>query len=337
MSASRVSCATRCERSRISLASRRASARAASRSASALSRSRRACSASRRPCSIRARRSASILLTGPSAKTYSSTRNRMKLSDETITQNRLISRPAPPWVSAASCGRPAEVAPLATAKRSIRDRLRLADEEDEDADHDCQDPEPFCETGQDDRKTPDLGSRVRIPPDRRAGQPGQDADADAGPDDAEGCETCAEAVHTFVPPCAGAGARYLRVNSAGSGRLLRAGLRAGERRPDVAFGHIGELRRGVSLLLVALDRDECEHEGERGEDERLDEVEQELQPEHGDRNDRDRQGREDAQRNLPAQDVAEESHRQRDRLDQLEKELDQTDKQVEQPGAEALP
>src|SRR4029079_6228587 len=44
----------------------------------------------------------------------------------------------------------------------------------------------------------------------------------------------------------------------------------------------------------------------------------------------------DAERHLPAIDVAEESHRQRDGLDELEHELDQTDEQGDDAGADAV-
>ena len=52
------------------------------------------------------------------------------------------------------------------------------------------------------------------------------------------------------------------------------------------------------------------------------EVEHDLEAEQRDREDDDGQGGDDAQRDLAAVDVAEESHRQRDRLDELEHELD---------------
>ena len=56
---------------------------------------------------------------------------------------------------------------------------------------------------------------------------------------------------------------------------------------------------------------------------------------HGD--DGDGQRGDDAQRDLAAVDVAEESHRQRDRLDELQQELHQADEQRDDPGPDALP
>ena len=50
---------------------------------------------------------------------------------------------------------------------------------------------------------------------------------------------------------------------------------------------------------------------------------------------RDGQGGDDAERDLAAVDVAEESHRERDRLDELEHELDEADEQGDDPGADA--
>ena len=44
----------------------------------------------------------------------------------------------------------------------------------------------------------------------------------------------------------------------------------------------------------------------------------------------------DAERHLAPEDVAEESHRQRDRLDELEDELDEAHEQRDEPGADAL-
>ena len=44
----------------------------------------------------------------------------------------------------------------------------------------------------------------------------------------------------------------------------------------------------------------------------------------------------DAERDLAAVDVAEESHRERDRLDELEHELDEADEQGDDPGADAV-
>ena len=56
-----------------------------------------------------------------------------------------------------------------------------------------------------------------------------------------------------------------------------------------------------------------------------------------DRDERDRQRRDDAEGDLAAVDVAEESHRQRDRLDELEHQLDQADEHGDDAGADAVP
>ena len=106
---------------------------------------------------------------------------------------------------------------------------------------------------------------------------------------------------------------------------------SGPPRFDGVDGGFGWTRRLV-LLPVALDRDEREHEGQGGEDERLDGVEQHLEGEHRHRDDREGQGGEHAQGDLAAVDVAEESHRQRDGLHELEQELDQAHEQGDDPA-----
>ena len=50
----------------------------------------------------------------------------------------------------------------------------------------------------------------------------------------------------------------------------------------------------------------------------------------------DGQRRDHAERDLAAVDVAEEPHRQRDRLDELEHELDEADEHRDEPGADAV-
>ena len=50
-------------------------------------------------------------------------------------------------------------------------------------------------------------------------------------------------------------------------------------------------------------------------------------PSRRDRDERDRQRGDDAERDLAAVDVAEESHRERDRLDELEHQLDEPHEQ----------
>ena len=58
--------------------------------------------------------------------------------------------------------------------------------------------------------------------------------------------------------------------------------------------------------------------------------------EQADRDERDGQGGHDAERDLAAVDVAEESHRQRDGLDELEHQLDEADEQGDDPGADPV-
>ena len=94
---------------------------------------------------------------------------------------------------------------------------------------------------------------------------------------------------------------------------------------------------GVGLLVVvALDREGDEDQGEDAEDQRLDGVQHELQAEESQREDGDRQGGDDAKRDLTAIDVAEEPHGQRDGLDELEHEFDQADEQPDDAGADPL-
>ena len=59
-------------------------------------------------------------------------------------------------------------------------------------------------------------------------------------------------------------------------------------------------------------------------------------PSSADGDEGDGQRSDHAERDLAAVDVAEESHRQRDRLDELEHELDQADEQGDDPGADAV-
>src|SRR5687768_17511859 len=81
-------------------------------------------------------------------------------------------------------------------------------------------------------------------------------------------------------------------------------------RGDVALGQVlGEpLVTLRMIVVVGLDRDEREHEGQDAEDQRLHEVEQELEADHGHRDDDERQARDDAEGDLAGVDVAEESH-----------------------------
>src|SRR4051812_42029913 len=179
----------------MSFASRRASWRAARRSLSALSRSCRACSASSRPCCTRARRSASIRLSGAPNSQYRTTANTMKLSDETMTQNRLIWSPDGAVSSAPSWTTPLAMPPatFAAANRiTLRSSPVLLEDEGEDRHDDREDAEALGERGAEDELGADLRRRVGVAADRGGGQPGQDADADAGADDAESREAGAE-------------------------------------------------------------------------------------------------------------------------------------------------
>src|ERR1035437_6257576 len=76
------------------------------------------------------------------------------------------------------------------------------------------------------------------------------------------------------------------------------------------------------LGFVALDGDQDEHQGQDREDEGLDQVEERLQPYECDGDHGQGKRRDNGQCNLTAVDVAEESHRERDRLHELEEEFD---------------
>src|SRR5262249_46598672 len=86
----------------------------------------------------------------------------------------------------------------------------------------------------------------------------------------------------------------------------------------------------------ALDGQDDEDEREDAEDEGLDRVEHELEREQGDGDECDRQGRDDPEGDLATVNVAEESERQRDRLDELEHQLDEAYEQGDDAGADAL-
>src|SRR4051794_22583954 len=100
-------------------------------------------------------------------------------------------------------------------------------------------------------------------------------------------------------------------------------------------------RRGVRLMLlvlaVALDGRQREDQGQRAEEEGLDEVEDDLEREQPQRDERDRESGHHAQRDLTAIDVAEEAHRQGHGLDQLQQELDEPDEDRDEPRTDALP
>src|SRR3954451_13419155 len=78
---------------------------------------------------------------------------------------------------------------------------------------------------------------------------------------------------------------------------------------------------------MALDGEDDEHEGQDAEDQCLDRVEHDFEAEQPDRDEGDGQRGDDAERHLTAVDIAEESHRQRNGLDELEHQLDQADEQ----------
>ena len=123
----------------------------------------------------------------------------MKFSDATIDPEQVDLEPgaAPPasWASWI-VGRPA---PAETPRGRADARcllLGLLDEDGEDADDDREHAEAFGEGGaEDDLEAADLAGGVRVTPDRLRGETGQDADADAGADDPEGREACADRAH----------------------------------------------------------------------------------------------------------------------------------------------
>src|SRR5688500_15478483 len=109
---------------------------------------------------------------------------------------------------------PVSASPPASAARTIASRAyppatvrkstvsaapglaRAAAEEDrEDAHDDREDAEALGERRADDERGPDLGGRVRVAPDRAGRHAGQDADADAGTDDAERREAGSDLLH----------------------------------------------------------------------------------------------------------------------------------------------
>ena len=90
------------------------------------------------------------------------------------------------------------------------------------------------------------------------------------------------------------------------------------------------------VVVVALDGHEDEHQRQRAEDERLDEGQDDLEAVQRDR--RQEAGREaqhDGQRHLAPEDVAEESRRERDGLDELEHELHEPHEDGDEAGADA--
>src|SRR6476619_2094243 len=96
------------------------------------------------------------------------------------------------------------------------------------------------------------------------------------------------------------------------------------------FGHL------TLLVAMTLDRKDDEHQRQDAEDEGLDRVQHDLESEQADRDERDGQRGDDAERHLAAVDVAEESHRERDWLHEFEHEFDQADEQRDAAGTDAV-
>ena len=107
-------------------------------------------------------------------------------------------------------------------------------------------------------------------------------------------------------------------------------------RPSPSMASIASSATWPFLVAVLLDRERDEHERQDAEDQRLDRVEHAVEQEQRDREDRDGQRRDDAEGDLAAVDVAEESHRQRHGLDELEHELDEADEHGDDAGADAV-
>ena len=73
------------------------------------------------------------------------------------------------------------------------------DEDREEADDDREHAEAFCEGREDDRDAADLARCIGVATDGRRRQAGEDADADAGADDAERREACADVLNSRDP------------------------------------------------------------------------------------------------------------------------------------------
>src|SRR5215203_2939959 len=98
-------------------------------------------------------------------------------------------------------------------------------------------------------------------------------------------------------------------------------------------GLLGDL---ALFVPVAFDGEDDKHQGQDAEDQGLDRVEHHLQAEKADRDEGDRERGDDAERDLTAVDVAEEPHRGRHRLDELEHQLDETDEQGDPAGRDPV-
>ena len=113
-----------------------------------------------------------------------------------------------------------------------------------------------------------------------ADEAAEDADADAGADDAEGGETGADVLHVVTSsyfPGDAPGICWDRWWAAPSAPQC-----AGWGAASIAVGGLERLLGDVALLVVvALDREHDEHERQDAEDQRLDDVEHELEADAG--------------------------------------------------------
>ena len=102
--------------------------------------------------------------------------------------------------------------------------------------------------------------RVGVATDRGGRHAGQDADADAGADDAERREARSDEFHVCCSSClpGDAGTVWAVVSE----RALSAPAASGAMVPSGEVLGGACVRVGVLLLVVALDRDDREHEGQ---------------------------------------------------------------------------
>src|SRR6476660_7542735 len=138
-----------------------------------------------------------------------------------------------------------------------------------------------------------------------------------------------------LPPVPRAcGTRYrdrwlVRLVGASVGGLELRGLRPLQ-------GVEGLLGHLALLVSVAFDGERDEDQGQDAEDEGLDGVEHHLKAEQADGDERDRQRGDDAECDLATVDVAEESHRERDGLDELEHQFHETDEERNAAGTDPV-
>src|SRR3990172_1900519 len=230
-------------------------------------------------------------LIGLNASVQMRNRKNRKFAAETMIQNPLITRPGPSsdWRAVAPWAIPPTRANRSTGRAPVP--LRLCDEDRQDADDDGEHAEAFRERREDDREATNLSCRVRVTPDRAARHAGEDADADAGADDAQGRQARSDVFHAGSnPPGPG-----VRPGALGPWSVARG--RACDDRP-LDRGPVAGL---VLVCMVPLDRRESEHERQHAEDQRLDRVEQDLEAHEGHGDDRDGQCGHDAERHLPSE------------------------------------